>query len=499
MDNETYEVAVVGTGVAGLSAAVAAAEAGARVVVIERAPKTEFGGNTRYTEAFLRMKSVSKVADDFADHFQANAGYHVDPSLAAKTLAPESDQPGIVKTLNMVDPEIIETLEKLAGPTLDWLGGFGVTFTPIESPFLVKATTRWAPSGGGLQLIESLMRALVDLGGDLLFETTARSLAIDPVTGAITGVRCRQNGREHLVSATSVVLACGGFEGNPEMLSRYIANANFTRPVARGGHYNRGEGIEMGLAAGASTCGDFQLFHAEPIDPRSGIAEPALFVFPFGILVNVEGKRFVDEAQGPVDATYEAVTREVLKQPQGLSYVILDAKIESVPNYQVSIRTDRPPLTASTLEQLATDLGLPSSEFLETVNAYNAACDRDTTFDPTRPDGLGTEALGVPKSNWSRPIDQAPFMAYPMTCANVFTFGGLKANQRSEVLDTSGQVIRGLYAAGETVGLYFGTYTGSTSVLRGAVFGRIAGKQAAARAHEPCLASGEDQAESALA
>ena len=237
MDNETYDVAVVGTGVAGLSAAVAAAEAGARVIVIERAPKGEYGGNTRYTEAFLRMKSVSEVADDFADHFQANAGYHVDPSLAAKTLAPESDQPGIVKTLNMVDPEIIETLESSAGPTLEWLRGFGVTFTPIESPFLVKATTRWAPSGGGLQLIESLMHQLVDRGATLLFETTAQSLIIDPSTGAVAGVRCRRNGQVQVVLAPSVVLACGGFEGNPEMLSRYIPNANFTRPVARGGTF----------------------------------------------------------------------------------------------------------------------------------------------------------------------------------------------------------------------------------------------------------------------
>jgi tricarballylate dehydrogenase len=475
-------VAVVGCGIAGLSAAVAAQEAGARVVVIERAPEAEYGGNTRYTEAFLRMKSVSEVSDDFADRLQANSGYNVDPSLAMQTLNSEATQPAIVKTLNMLDPAVIETFADAAGPTLEWLQTVGVRFTPIESPFLVKSTTRWAPSGGGLELIESLMKRFRDDSGTVLFETAAHRLLTDPDTGAVTGLWCVRRSEPLQVRARSVVLACGGFEGNPEMLSRYVHHANYARPVARGGYYNRGEGIAMALAAGAAACGDYQLFHAEPIDPRSGIAEPALFIFPFGILVNTRGERFVDEAQGPVDATYETVTREVLKQPGGLSYVILDGKIEDVPNYQVAIRTDQPPVTAGTLEELATALELPQQAFCETVAAYNAACDAGGSFDPSRPDGLAVQGLPVPKSNWSRPIDRAPFTAYPMACANVFTFGGLKTNARSEVIDTAGGVLPGLYAAGETAGVYFGTYTGSTSVLRGAVFGRIAGAEAARRA-----------------
>jgi tricarballylate dehydrogenase len=479
--NDVFGVAVVGCGVAGLSAAVAAQEAGARVVVIERAPEAEYGGNTRYTEAFLRMKSITEVADDFSTHLQANSGYNVDPSLAVQTLNTEATQPGIVRTLNMLDPALIETFADAAGPTLEWLQAFGVRFTPIESPFLVKSTTRWAPSGGGLELIESLMKRFRGESGTVLFDTTAHRLLTDPDTGAVTGLRCVRRSEPLHVRAGSVVLACGGFEGNPEMLSRYVHHANYARPVARGGYYNRGEGIQMALDVGAAACGDYQLFHAEPIDPRSGIAEPALFIFPFGILVNTEGKRFVDEAQGPVDATYEAVTREVLKQPGGLSYVVLDAKIDDVPNYQVAIRTDHPPVTAGSLEELATALGLPREAFCETVASYNAACDPAGTFDPSRPDGLGVRGLAVPKSNWSRPLDRAPFTAYPLACANVFTFGGLKTTPRAEVLDTAGGVLPGLYAAGETAGIYFGTYTGSTSVLRGAVFGRIAGTQAAGR------------------
>ncbi len=484
MPEQKYDVAVVGSGVAGLSTAVSAAENGARVVVIERAPRKEYGGNTRYTEAFLRMRSESEVSDDFADRFFANAGYHVDPALAAESMR-RSDPPGMTRTLNMVDPELIGELEESAGPTLAWLKEMGVTFTPIESPFLVKATTRWAPSGGGLQLIESLMRRFEKLGGEVRYETAALALEIDQTTGQVAGLRCRAAGALKIVAANAVVLACGGFEGNPEMLSRYIANANYTRPVARGGYYNRGEGIAMALEVGAAACGDFQLFHAEPIDPRSGEPEAALFIFPFGLLVNQRGERFVDEAQGAVDATYESVTRDVLRQPDGVAYVILDGGVEDVPNYRTAIRTDQPAITADSLEELAVALDVPADQLRTTVEQYNAACEKNGDFDPTRVDGLSTHGLLPPKSNWARPLDSAPFRAYPMSCANVFTFGGLKTNRFSEVLDTSGDIIRGLYAAGETAGIYFGTYTGSTSVLRGAVFGRIAGSEAARLSREP--------------
>lgn len=477
-----FDVAVVGSGVAGLSAALAAAEAGARVVVVERAPREEYGGNTRYSEAFLRMKSVSEVSDDFVERFEENAGYHIDPSLAMEAVGAQEKRAGIVRAASFLDPEVVDTFAEAAGPTLSWLQERRVGFTPIETPFLVKSTTRWAPQGGGLQLIESLMEHLVARDVPVLFETTARSLVIDEDTGAVVGLRCTKAGSRHTVEAGAVILACGGFEGNPQMLSQYVANANYARPIARGGYYNKGEGIAMALAAGAAGSGDFQLFHAEPIDPRSGAAEPALFIFPFGILVNVRGERFVDEAQGPVDATYEAVTREVLLQPEGLSYIILDGKIEDVPNYHIAIRTDQPPVTAASLVELAGRLGLPAAALEATVSAYNAACPPQDGFDPTRPDRLALRGQPVPKSNWSRPIDTPPYRAYPMTCANVFTFGGLKTNSRSQVIATDGTVIPGLYAAGETAGIYYGTYTGSTSVLRGAVFGRIAGQDAAERA-----------------
>jgi tricarballylate dehydrogenase len=347
-------------------------------------------------------------------------------------------------------------------------------FEALPTPFLTTSTTRLAPVGGGWQLVETLTARAKELGATYLYKTTAYALVQDE-DGTVTGVRTTPHG----TVKGNVVLACGGFEGNTEMLARYMGpSALNTRPVARGGHYNKGEGIEMALAIGAAGAGNFSLFHAEPIDPRSGVAEAAIFAFPYGILVNKDGLRFVDEAQGPIDAWYERVTRRIHAQTDGLAYLVLDQQGAAVPNLSAGIRTDQPAITAATIAELAAKLDLPIEALGATVGAYNAACP-DGAFDHRTPDGLATAGLTVPKSNWSRPLTEGPFLAYPIIAANVFTFGGLRTDADARVVNRSGSAIRGLYAAGEITGLYYSNYTGSTSVLRGAVFGRIAGSLAA--------------------
>jgi tricarballylate dehydrogenase len=471
---KTYDAAVVGMGVAGLTAAVTIAEAGLSVALIDRATAPEAGGNTRYTEAFLRMKSVDEVSDDFEERFHGAMGYNVDPAIAGELLYGASRRTAVSKTLNIVDPAVISAWAAAAGPTLKWLQTQGVAFSEASPPFITVSTTRLAPVGGGAALVEALTAKALQHAIDIHYETQAVDLVLDE-DGRVAGLRCRSAGRATTIVADQVVLACGGFEGNPEMLSRYVDRANFARPIARGGYYNRGEGIEMALRAGATTSGDFNLFHAEPIDPRSGVAEPALFIFPYGILVNADGKRFTDEAPGRVDATYEAITRRVLEQPGGQAWIILDAGVEDVPNHKLGIRTDQPAIVAQTLEQLAGLLQVPKAALLATVDEFNASCPDPAGFSPLTLDGLRTSDLEVPKSNWSRQIGTGPFKAYPIACANVFTFGGLKVNECGSVIDTGGSVIPGLYAAGEIVGTYFGTYVGSTSVLKGAILGRLSG------------------------
>jgi len=251
--------------------------------------------------------------------------------------------------------------------------------------------------------------------------------------------------------------------------------------VARGGYYNRGEGIRMALDVGAAPCGNYGSFHAQPVDPRSEDQEPVVLNFAFGVLLNRFGKRFTDEGAHMTDAVYEVVTREIMMQPEGIAWAVFDAGLDDVSNWAITVRSRVPPLTGASLEELAGQLEMPADDALDTVSHFNAACPTGGDFDPLCTDGLATRGLTPRKSNWARPLTRPPFRAWPIIAANCFTFGGLKIDERARVLNTAGHAIPGLYAAGETVGLYYRVYPGATSVLRGAVTGRFAGRDAAPR------------------
>jgi len=478
MNDSEFDLVVAGCGVAGLAAAVSAAAAGARVAILERASKLERGGQSRYTEAYLRMKSETEVTDDFETHLAENGGGYLDPDLIEDAARPRETWPPLVKALSLCDPDLIETFANAAGPTIAWMKTLGVRFDFLPTQFLTKSQPRLLPVGGGLALVEALAARAETLGVTFFYDTTAARLLQDE-HGNVRGITAVRPGNRHLPLHGQVVLACGGFEGNAEMLTRYLGPRSvYLRPVCKGGYYNRGEGIQMALDIGAAPCGDFGSYHAEPIDPRSGVSEPSVFIFPYGILVNKEGRRFTDEAPGTVDAYYERVTRRIFEQRDGMVHVVLDAKHTRVPNYRLAIRTDKPPIVANSISGLADAIGVPSESLQQSVSEYNAAC-TGGVFKPLELDGLATKGLTPKKSNWALPIDEAPFHAYPIISSNVFTFGGLKVDSRARVLNRDGDAIAGLYAAGETIGIFYGNYTGATSVLKGLVFGRIAGADAA--------------------
>ena len=483
--NTNFDIIVIGCGIAGLSAAVSAQQNGSKVAILERAPREERGGNTRYTESFWRMKSEDEVSEDFEDQFAKNSGGWPDPGILEDLVRDRENQPAVLKSLGIVDPSLIATLAAEAPNALKWLKEFGVKFDFLPLYFLSQSTTRMGPIGGGLALVDALGSYADSNADDIRFfyETAAKKLISDD-EGNLIGVSGISKGNKKInLFAPNVVLASGGFEGNSEMLSHYVGpQAQFIRPVSRGGHYNRGEGIQMALEAGAASCGDFSSFHAQPVDPRSKDMEPVVLNYSYGLLINESGSRFTDEAPALVDSTYEAVTRIIMQQKNGIGFAVFDNKLDDIDNWNATVRTRVAPYQANTLEELASLIQIPSEEFLRTVNDFNKACpDNQGDFDPLKPDGLKTDGLPLQKSNWSRPLTEAPFRAWPIICSNCFTFGGIKIDERARVINTEGDVIPGLYAAGEVAGIYYRTYTGATSVMRGAVTGRLAGNDASLR------------------
>ena len=377
---EQFDLVVVGCGVAGLTAAVTALEEGAKVAILERSDVADRGGQTRWTEAAMRMKSEHEVSDDFEHHFAENSGHYLDPELISEAAGDYENWSSIVKVLNFTDPELIATLAERAGPTLQWLKSHGVRFDFQPGYFITTCTTRLSPVGGGLAIVEALAAAAEKKGAHFFYKTTARRLLQDE-SGAVNGLEAVGPGNRVVrFQAPAVVLASGGFEGNSEMLTHYLGtDARYLRPVARGGYYNKGEGIRMALAVGAAPAGDYGQIHAEPLDPRSGAPEPIVLVFNYGIRVNKNAARFINEAPSTVDATYENITRRILKEPEGIAWAVFDAQIEDVPNWKRSVRSDQPPVSAASVAELAGKLGLDAQSLQSTATVSRSAGSRSTT------------------------------------------------------------------------------------------------------------------------
>ena len=461
--NESVDIIVIGCGAAGLSSALSAVETASEdgsprpnIVVLERATREERGGNTRWTGAYMRLVDETRVADRFVEDMMEFSD-------------------------GLSDERYVRRLAREAPDTVGWIHDKGVEFDHLPIYFLTASRPRFAPVGGGAAIVDALADHLGELDVPIFYETTAERILIGE-DGEITGLEVLGPGGETLQLGTkAVIIASGGFEGNRDMLSQYVGpNAKDLPTVAPGGEYNRGEGIRMALDLGAKSAGQWDLFHAEPVDPRSSKSEAIVMTFPYGILVNKMGERFLDEGEDTVDEIYERVTHAIFKQPDQIAFLIADKKILEIPDYRRAVYTDQDPIQADTISDLADRIGIDQGALNETVTRYNAALAEDQSqFDAFEPDGLSTHSdLSPPKSNWARSIDTPPYVAYPIVASIVFTFGGIATNDEAEVVTVQDEPIPGLYAAGEVTGLYYHKYPGATSVLRCLVFGRIAGRRA---------------------
>jgi tricarballylate dehydrogenase len=488
------DLVVIGCGAAGLSCALSALENGMNVINLERSPREDMGGNTRWTEANLLLKTGAEqkefeIADQFLDFYGLFSSFHTDPDIIAETTKDYDSWSMLAKTTPFLDPEVLGTFADSVSGTLDWISDKGVVIetNPHTIPFCIDTLPYARIYGGGLAIVETLTPKIEELGGKLIFDTTARDLIEED--GQVIGVRCSGKNNECIEVYGKVVLASGGFEGNPQMLVQYGGQENrYLRPVAKGSHYNKGEGLRMALDMNAATAGDWSDCHHQVIDPRSPMPEAMVNIWPFAIMVNQEGKRFMDESPSNPMLWQEYPGEQILKQPGGISYIIYDEKLASdtTSNWKYGIRSEIPPVKANTLNELAALLMIPAEQLTQTVEEYNAACVNVDKVDYTKGsaetmefDGAGTENLSPPKQNYANTVDQGPYYAYPAISSICFTYGGLRVNGQAQVINASGEVIPGLYAAGETVGMHYGIYTIGTSVLRGLCFGRIAGLHAA--------------------
>lgn len=447
---ESFDVVVIGSGMAGCAAALEAALAGARVIVLEKATQGRMGGNS-----FLAGGSFALPVEDTPE---AHEAFVADYERY---------------TLGRGNSTIFALMAQNAHGDVAWLQENGIEILPaVERPPNRIATATVAPAmfAGMPRFFRAIRERIVALGGAFAFETKARQLILDE-SGAVVGVRAIGPGGGIDYRARSVVVAAGGYAGNTAMLEAF-SDPNAGAMMVRGIKWATGDGHVMAQQAGAGLTGmgGLMALHIAAVDGVETAAGQPGGAVPYAISINTEGRRFVDESRG-----YVAHGKAVLEQPGQTTAVVFDAAQKETPPFAGVIATfDRLGLEvveAGTIEELADRLGRPREQFAQTIAAFNAAVE----------DGAAPGAT-PPKATLASRVETAPFYAFhPLVPGITLTFGGIMIDERAQALEADGRVIPGLYAAGEGAGApFFHDYIGGGSLTNCLVMGRIAGRQAAA-------------------
>lgn len=457
--SDLYDIAVVGGGNAALCAAITAAEAGARVIILEGAPLPYRGGNSRHTRNFRCM--------------------HRGP-MSPLTGAYEEDEyfnDLMLVTKGKTDEHLARMTIRTSEECLPWMQDHGVRFQPSLSGTLSLSRTNAFFLGGGKALVNAYYNTAADLGVTIVYEAQVRHVHREGQAITHLDVEIAE-APPVTIRARAFVLASGGFQADLDWLARAWGPSarNF---LIRGTPYNRGVVLKDMLDQGADSVGDPTQCHAVAIDGRApkydGGIVTRLDCVPFSIVVNRDGQRFYDEGEDTWPKRYAIWGRLVAAQPDQVGYALIDAK--SIDLFMPSVF---PPIVADTIPELAAKMGLDPAAVHTTVSAFNAAC-RPGTFHPTELDGMATEGLDIQKTNWARPLDTPPFYGYQLRPGVTFTYLGLKVSDSAQVHTPDGPITN-LWAAGEIMaGSILGQgYLAGFGMTIGTVFGRIAGKEAAA-------------------
>jgi tricarballylate dehydrogenase len=484
------DVVVVGAGNAALTAALAAREAGAQVLVLEKAGYEDRGGNSRFTGGIVRfahdgLKDILPLVPDLTE-----------AEIARLEVQPYPGETYVDDIMRLsegkADPRLTGVLVHNSYQTVRWMQSLGVSFELYQTA--VRQGDRiFFPAGaviqfwsGGPGLTHRLFRAAEGRGIDVVYDAPVIDL-LSAADGRVQGVRAQTSEGLMDIHAGAVILACGGFEASDERRGRYLGT-EWEKVHVRGTRHNTGELLDRVEALGAQLGGHLDGAHAVPVDagsPELGDLNlgdlTARLSYPLGIMVNRDARRFVDEGMDFKSYSYTVMGPEILRQPGGIAYQIFDQ--QTVQRLEPRYGSGSPPAIAETIEVLAEKLSLNQEALVRTVRAYNDAV-QDGTFNPAIKDGKRTQGIEPAKTNWALRLDKPPFVAYGVCCGITFTYGGVMVNNAGEVLHSNGGPIPGLYAAGEiTAGIFYHNYPSGSGLMLGAVFGRIAGTSAAAFAH----------------
>ena len=483
-----YDIIVVGAGNAALAASVAARNSGAeRVLVLEKAAQDMRGGNTHYSGGLFRIAfdSTAEIlrlvprAGELEGFVEG-----IEPYPAQSFL---SDLRRM--TSDHSDPQLAQILIGNSYDTACWMADQGIRFEPAVSLGAVKVggVIKWA-KGAIVRAVNEgvgLSRMWFSIAQRKGVETRYGAAAIRLVQnsqGRVCGVVMRDASGIREIGARAVVLGCGGFEANAAWRAQYLGRP-WDHAKVRGTPHNQGDGLRMALEIGALPWGQWSGCHATPINAdapsfgdRQLTDKTNRLSYPYGVMINRLGLRFVDEGEDQALFTYAKFGGAILNQPGGIAYQIFDTKVTHL--LEARYATSQP-IVAERLDELLGKLEVDQVAALRTLNEFNGAAGSGS-FNPGERDGMAAKELAVPKSNWAQKLDTPPFSAYPVTGGITFSFGGLKIDQRAQVLSTDWNPIEGLYACGEMVGgLFHHNYPGGSGLMSGAVFGRIAGASAA--------------------
>lgn len=495
-----YDVIVVGAGNAALSAAVSARTNGAnRVLVLEKAPKEARGGNTHFSGGLLRYgfddkdQAIDLIPNVEKDYPEYRGG--IDPYPATRF------REDVMKvTGGRSDPKLADILVNQSYTTVRWMRDMGIPMEPARSfggevakdergleGVRTGKGVRWQPGcvirvvGQGKGLSKAWFASAEQKGIEIRYDACAMRLTQDE-KGNVNGVVLRGPDGIKTISAKAVVLGSGGFEANTEWRVRYLGG-HWAGAKVRGCAFNHGDGLRIALEVGALPVGDWRGCHATPISREAPDYADIVMTdktnrlsYVYGVMLNLEGKRFVDEGYDVHPMTYALYGGLILSQPEGQAYQIFDSK--TVHLLEGRYATEKP-VSADSLDALLDKIRINKEQALTTLREYNEAAGHGT-FLATKLDGLHTEGISPPKTNWALRLDKPPYVAYPVTGGITFTFGGLKVNENAQVIANNWKPLPGLFCCGEAVGgLFYGNYPAGTGLVSGAVFGRIAGASAA--------------------